>query len=231
MRIGYETSLFSCLATRVVEYPKNPFVHQGARIAELLRALPIDAVHFRRRKSSLAKSDISSVQEVCSVLGMPSIEGAEYRIVHMGSGEVRRESSPISFWRDLAVRLSQERTLVFTGRGARESRNIAAAIAGLNNCVNACDRFSWGGFVAAVRHAEVLYGVESMAGHVASAVGTRCVVVYGGMAGAAQWRPEGPDSVVFTNHVVCAPCHRPSGCVSMTFSHGFTPSDLVQFGP
>jgi heptosyltransferase-2 len=167
---------------------------------------------------------------VCSLLGVSRIEEASYRIVHMGSGEVRREL-PIAFWRELAERLSGVRALVFTGLGERESRNIAAATVGLSNCMNACGQLSWGGFVAAVRHAQVVYGVESMAGHVASAVGTKCVVAYAGMAGVAQLRPEGPDAVVFTNHVPCAPCHRPSGCEAMNCTRNFTPADLIRFGP
>jgi ADP-heptose:LPS heptosyltransferase len=145
----------------------------------------------------------------------------------MGSGAICREL-PVSFWRELAENLCIERTLVFTGRGKREGENIAAAICGLPNCVNACDRLSWDGFVAAVRYAEVLYGVESMAGHVAGAVGTRCVVVYGGTAGVGRWRPEGKDSIVLTNHVPCAPCHRSEGCVAMVCMQGVRPDDLLR---
>jgi lipopolysaccharide heptosyltransferase II len=229
VRIGYTEALFSNLATDVVSWSNNPFIHQGARIAELLRALPIDPVHLQLRRTSLAIGSATSVDEVCAVLGVTSLADARYRIIHMGSGEIRREFR-LNFWRDLAKQLSPHQTLVFTGRGRRESRNIAAAIDGVGNCVDACDRLSWDGFVTAVKHAEVLYGVESMAGHVAAAVGTRCVVVYGGMAGVAQWRPEGDDAVVFTNHVACAPCHRPSGCEAMTCMKGFTPADLVQLG-
>lgn len=229
VRIGFGKSLFSSLATDLVDYPESPFMHQGACEAELLRALPIGSSHFLSRRSSLPPSEDASVEEVCALLGVRRIEEARYRIIHMGSGEIKREF-PVAFWREMAERLSPGCRLVFTGRGERESRNIAAAIEGLSNCLNACDRLGWGGFVAAIRHADVVYGVESMAGHVASAVGTKCVVVYGGMAGVAQWRPDGPDVVVFTNHVPCAPCHRPSGCEAMSCMQNITPSDLIRYG-
>jgi heptosyltransferase-3 len=228
VRIGFRTSLMASLATDIVDKPNQPFMHQGARLAELLRVLPIDPENFRLRKSTLAPSNISSVQEVCLVLQVQDLEGVRYRIIHMGTGAREREL-PNSFWRELAEKLSPETILLFTGRGEREEENIISVIRGLNHCVNACNRLSWSGFVAAVRHAEVLYGVESMAGHVAGAVGTKCAVVYAGAAGVAWWRPEGEGSVVFTNHVPCAPCFRPSGCAAMTCMRGISPDDLIRF--
>ena len=41
VRIGYEKSIFSSLATDLVEDKENPFIHQSARVAELLGALPV----------------------------------------------------------------------------------------------------------------------------------------------------------------------------------------------
>jgi len=226
VRIGFRRSIFASLATDLVELPESPFVHQGACLSEVLRALPIDPVHFQSRQSTLAPSSATSIQEVCSLLQVSRLEDVRYRIIHMGSGEVRREF-PVSFWRELSEKLSPEHTLVFTGRGPREEANVATVIRGLGNCVNACGRLTWGGFVAAVRYAEALYGVESMAGHVAGAVGTKCFVVYGGTAGVAKWRPEGKQSTVFTNHVPCAPCHLPGGCAAMTCMQGIRPDDLI----
>ena len=227
VRIGFRRSIFSSLATDLVDELESPFLHQGALLAELLHVLPIDPAHFQLRHSTLPESDASSIQEVCSLLNVSHLQDVRYRIIHMGTGAACREF-PISFWRELAEKLSETHTLLFTGRGKRENEKIAETIFGLRNCVNACDRLTWAGFVAAVRFAEVLYGVESMAGHVAGAVGTRCVVVYGGTAGVARWRPEGKDSIVFTNHVPCAPCLRPQGCAEMTCTQGTSPDDLVR---
>ena len=88
--------------------------------------------------------------------------------------------------------------LLFTGRGSREGQQIARVIEGLDHCISACDRLTWNGFVTAVKHCERLYGVESMAGHVAAAVGTPCTVIYTGTAGVARWRPK-------EMHVRCLP--------------------------
>jgi ADP-heptose:LPS heptosyltransferase len=227
VRIAFRQSFFAALATDLVDEPESPFVHQGARLAEALRVLPIQPYHFQFRHSSLAPSDAASLQEVCSVLGVSHLEDCRYRIVHMGSANSSREL-PISFWRELAEQLPLRCKLLFTGHDKREFENIVAAVGGLVNCVNACGGLSWDGFVAAVRHAELLYGVESMAGHVAGAVGTPCAVVYGGAAGVGRWRPEGKFSVVFTNHVSCAPCGLQQGCATMICKQGISPDHLIR---
>ena len=226
VRIGFSRSIYSALATHLVHEPESLFVHQGERLGETLRALPIDPALFRLRHSTLPPSSEAAIQEVCSLFEVHSLDQVRYRVVHIGSGAVCREL-PVTFWRELVEKLAPSCTLLFTGRGAREAENIAAVLEGQPNCVNACDRLSWDGFVAAVRHAELLYGVESMAGHVAGAVGTPCRVVYGGTAGVARWRPEGEGSIVMTQHVPCAPCFWGQGCAAMTCTRHFSAHDLV----
>ncbi|MGC8550305.1 MAG: glycosyltransferase family 9 protein [Acidobacteriaceae bacterium] len=226
VRVAFRNSFFSYLASHLVDEPTNPFLHQGERMAQILRVMPIEQTHFLLRKSTIPPVHASASQEVCHLLQTPDLASAKYRIIHIGTGEPRREF-PDHFWRELAEKLSPANTLLFTGRGPREAETIRRIIQGLPNCVNACDRLSWDGYVSAVKHAELLYGVESMAGHLAGAVGTRCIVVYGGAAGVARWRPEGRDSIVYTNHVPCAPCYLPAGCPEMTCMQGFGPNDLV----
>lgn len=226
VRIGFRRSILSFLGTDLVEDPADPLPHQGARLAGTLEPLRIAPEFMMRRQSSLAPDDSSAIEEVCKLFAVSQLPNTRYRIIHMGSGAPRREL-PLSFWHELATKLSERNILLFTGRGEREQNNIRQVIRGLPNCIDASSTLSWKGFVTAVRHAEVLYGVESMAGHVAGAVGTRCVVVYGGTAGVSRWRPEGPSSIVFTNHVPCAPCHRAQGCSAMTCMQGIRTDDLV----
>jgi len=227
VRIGFSRSIMSFLATDVVHDPENPFPTQGERLAMTLEPLGVSPAHMALRKSSLAPSTMAAIEEVCRLLAVTDLAAARYRIIHMGTGAQRREF-PISFWRDLAAKLSSDTTLLFTGQGKREQDNIQQVIRDLPNCIDAGGKLSWEGFVAAVRHADVLYGVESMAGHVAGAVGTRCVVAYGGTAGVSRWRPEGPTCVVVTNHVPCAPCLNAQGCAQMTCMQGIRTDDLIE---
>jgi heptosyltransferase-2 len=228
IRIGFR-KFFAVFATRLVEEPTYDFTHQGTRQANLLRALQIEPIHFDKQRPVLGPTDSEAIAEVQAVLALRQRSGMPYRIVHMGSGAPFREL-PWGFWRDLAERLSEKETLLFTGRGNRENANIEKVIEGLPNCISACDRISWKAFVAAVRYAELLYGVESMAGHVAAAVGTRSIVMYTGVSGVARWRPQGPLCTVFSNPVPCSPCHRAEGCSEMTCLHAASPKDLVTLG-
>jgi len=228
IRLGFENSLFASFASAAVEVPQNPFLHQGAMQAEVLRPLRLAQMHLEKRKAILPDSTDEAIQEVCRLVKVSSISDARYRIIHIGTGAPHRELS-VDFWRQLAEALSKTHTLVFTGHGPREAAQIAQIVDGLDYCINACNSLSWNGFVAAVRHADTLYGIESMAGHVAGAVGTRCIVVYTGIGGLARWRPEGPVTVM-TNNLECAPCDRAKVCESMACIRGIVPQDLVNLG-
>jgi heptosyltransferase-1 len=228
VRLGFQESALVSLSSVAVPLPQNDFLHQGAIQAEVLRPLRLAQVHTEKRKPILPESGAEAIQEVCQLLNTSQISDVPYRIIHVGAGARHREL-PASFWRELAEALSQRYTLIFTGHGHREAEQITAIIDGLDHCINACNSLSWTGFVAAVRHAEALYGIESMAGHVAGAVGTRCIVVYTGAAGVARWRPEGPVTVM-SNHLECAPCGLPNGCETMTCIRGITAQDLIDLG-
>jgi ADP-heptose:LPS heptosyltransferase len=226
IRLGFTNSVFASLATSLTDLPASPFLHQGALQAEVLRPLSIDKRHTEKRKSSLPESAEDAMREASRLLRVADIRAAKYCIVHMGAGALNREM-PTGFWRDVAANLSKSQSLLFTGRGSRESANIIRATDGLENCINACDKLSWDGFVAAVRYADALYGVESMAGHVAAAVDTPSIVVYSGVAGVARWRPEGKLCTVFTNHIACAPCGNMQGCKAMTCLKDIMPIDVL----
>ena len=226
VRLGFSVSLFAPLASATVEIPVSPFVHQSEIQAAVLGPLKLDRAHKDKRKAVLPESTEEAIREACSVLDVSSISDLRFRIIHIGAGDPKREK-PHEFWRELAGVLAKDALVVFTGKGVREEEGVRAIMEGLDNCVNACNRLSWNGFVAAVRHAELLYGVESMAGHVAAAVGTACVVVYGGAAGVARWRPEGPAVTVMTNHLKCAPCGLPWGCETMDCIRKVTLQDLA----
>jgi heptosyltransferase-2 len=225
--LGFRRSLCRSLATSATEVPGNPFLTEGAIQAEVLRPLSLDNRHLHKRKATLPESKLEAIREVCDLLKVTRIEDSSYRVIHMGSGIVKREL-PLDFWREVAQDLSQNHTLVFTGKGEREAANASRVTDGLSRCINACDRLSWDGFVAAIRFADVLYGVESMAGHVAAAVGTPSISAYTAMSGVARWRPDSDTSAVYTKHLSCAPCESATGCKHMTCLRGVSPRDFLQ---
>jgi heptosyltransferase-2 len=57
--------------------------------------------------------------------------------------------------------------------------------------------------------------VDSVAGHVAAAVGTPCVIAYSGITDPVLWGPRGSAATVVRHPVPCAPCYRARGCEAM----------------
>jgi heptosyltransferase-2 len=227
VRIAFTGSLWSPFASALAKYPSEKlFMHQGACEAELLRTLHISEDHLALRQSSLAPSTHAHFEEVANLIRASNFDGIPFSIVHIGSGAPFKEL-PTSFWREFVSSVPSNQPLLFTGRGDRESAQIQDVISGFDNCINACGRLSWGGFVAGMRRAEVLYGVDSMAGHVAAAVGTKSVMVYHGAGGVPRWRPESRKSTVWTNPTSCTPCMLPGGCKQMTCMSGIKPADLL----
>lgn len=226
VRLGFRRSLYASLATTATEVPENPFLTESAVQAEVLRPLSLDKHHLLRRKAILPESRKEAIREVCDLFKVTRIEDSPYRVIHMGSGVLNREL-PLAFWREVAEELANTHTVVFTGKGDRETANAAQVSSGLSRCINACDRLSWNGFVAAIRFADVLYGVESMAGHVAAAVGTRSISAYTAMSGVARWRPESNTSTVYSKHLSCAPCESAHGCRRMSCVRGVSPREVI----
>jgi ADP-heptose:LPS heptosyltransferase len=228
VRVAFNKSMWAPWATVLAEYPEEmAFRHQGECQAELLRAIGIEERHFSERRSILAPSSAAARAELSQLMGCPDDPLPSYVIIHMGAGAAFKEMTP-AFWRQVAAAQRHVRRVVFTGKGVRERQNIEQAVAGLPHCVNACDRLSWQGFVAAVRHADELYGVDSVAGHVAAAVGTRSIHVYCGSAGVPRWRPESAKSIIWTNAVPCSPCNRKRGCEEMTCTKGIEPLQILE---
>ncbi|MDP8991097.1 MAG: hypothetical protein M3N41_13580, partial [Acidobacteriota bacterium] len=154
VRVAFSSGLWSPLATAVAKYPDdNEPIHQGECQARLLSRIGIEQSHLQRRRSSLAPTSQEGARELHDFLVWAGVDSAGYSVIHMGAG-VQAKELPLSFWRDVASRLTVDQAVVFTGRGPRECSNVARVIDGLPRCYNACDKLSWDGFVAAVRQAD-----------------------------------------------------------------------------
>ena len=236
IRAAFTQSLWAPLATVLAAYPADSaaFVSQGGCLEGLLRALGIDEEHIRLRRSSLPPINAQAMVEVSALLGGARLDQTSYSVVHIGSGVPAKELST-GFWRELSEGLRERRAdghrVLFTGAGQREQEKIREVVEGIPGSVDACGKLSWSGFVAAVRYAEALYGVDSAAAHVAAAVGTPCVAVYSGIGGVGRWRPEGSEVAVWNQPVPCSPCHRKNGCPEMSCMKGIAPRDLLQIFP
>jgi ADP-heptose:LPS heptosyltransferase len=215
VRIGFTSGGFGPLLTHPVPFRQSG-KHESEYQADLLHVLGIGKEHLDRLKMTLPDPTPDTEINLCRVLGRESLDGPPYRLIHMGSGAGVTHEWPLPSWRALAEKLrAGGRMLVFTGIGNHEREQIEAVTAGLKDCHNLCDRLDWWGFVEAIRQAEIVYSVDTSAGHIAAAVNTPCVSVFGGISDIPRWRPKGEYCSLITKEVVCAPCYKVAGCETM----------------
>ena len=209
-RIGYGSSGFGPLATHCLEFDARP-LPVFARYLALVRELPVES-----KDTTLA------------VMNLPPVSAADrealdrelqqyrndYLVLHVGAG-LGLNAWPQPRWRNLVEKLVREnKRLIFTGSGTRDAALIEEVIHGLEGCVNLCGRLSWSGFVAAISQARLLICVDTVAAHIAGAVGTPCAVIVAGR-NPYLWHIPSKDCQVVTLPVPCSSCHRGLGCAGM----------------
>jgi len=119
---------------------------------------------------------------------------------------------------DLIHRISAEYELSIIVTGSTDEREKA------NKLMNKCGRhvYSFAGkttigmFAAVLKLSQLFIGGDSAGIHVASAVGTPTVGIFGPMSVDA-WAPRGPQHQVVYKNMACVPCHQ-KGCQGGGFS-------------
>lgn len=97
--------------------------------------------------------------------------------------------------------------VVMTGAPTEEQRAQMAAVAErTSNRLASCSRLSIGELVAVIAGAGLFVGNDSGPAHIASAVRTPQVVLFG-PASSVRWRPWMAPAELVQNHFDCNPCH------------------------
>src|SRR5262249_14715022 len=203
-RIGYTSGGFGPLLTHALDWPLRDW-HITDYHVHLLNQLPLP---------SPAAGPLIRVLPGVHVplpLGLPT----SFVQVHPASGNPIKEWG-VQRWRQLVRALvARGHTIVVTGAGAREQQLCAEVIDGLPGCIDFSGQLSWHQFVAVIHQARLVLGVDSIAAHLAAAVGTPCVVVSTGITGDRLWAPAGPPVRCPREPVGCSPCWRSKGCADM----------------
>lgn len=162
-----------------IDFINDKDLHTVEIHGQLLREYGIEEAHLEKLKPTLTYRN-----------AIPNVSLPEnYFVVHMGVGEKKREWNQKS-WKDLVLLLdSLGHPIVFVGHGNKEKELIAEAVKDLKTAVNLCNSLSWKQLIPLIKGAKLLVGLESMAGHIAAATHTPAVLIYGGTAKVARWRP------------------------------------------
>jgi ADP-heptose:LPS heptosyltransferase len=174
---------------------------------DLIReAVNIEGVPRRKAVPSVSRGGA----DVARLVG-----GDRYIVIHMGSGTSIKEW-PVESWAELGkALLATGWRIVLTGSGQVERKQAAIVTSLVTGALNLCDGLKWTEFVEVVAHADLLIGVDSVAGHLAAAVGTKVIVLSPGINPDQLWKPVGDRVNVLTHWMPCAPCFRKAGCGGM----------------
>ncbi len=212
-RIGYRSGGYGPLYTHALEW-SNTTDHTAVQQARLMTLAFPEIDPARATSYVLGPVRDDSARRAEARLIEAGVSPGEYVVVHMGVGSALREW-PRAKWRETVRALVVAgHQVVLTGAGDDQVRD-AADVARECGCATLAGRLSWNEFVHIIANARVVVAPETVAGHVAAAVGTPCVSLYTGMGTIDHWRPLSSVCSVLTHDVPCAPCHRRRGCATM----------------
>jgi ADP-heptose:LPS heptosyltransferase len=218
VRIGYRSGGGGPLATHSLNFDARD-LHVSERHLALMRLLPVDEEDLAKFMPMLAPIRAADHADWERKMQAAGLTRGNYAVFHAGAGGSLKVW-PAAKWRLLTQRwLDAGSTVVFTGSGEKDAALIDEITAGLSGCVNVCGQLGWGGLVAAITQAGLIVCVDTVAGHIAGAVGTPCAVIMTGQ-NPCLWHPMGQSHQVVTHPVPCAPCHRGLGCAEMECIRG-----------
>ncbi len=208
VRIGYGSGGFGAFFTHCFELPFRLNAHMLDYHGYLLANLGCADEEVKKMRPSLDYLVRPLSQVKAAMNDGESLEPGAYIVLHIGAGDPHKEW-PVTNWRTVAAELCGQYKLVFTGRGRRESELIAQVIDGLPNSINLCNRLDLSSFASVVSKARLVIGLDSVAVHIASALGVPSVALWSGIY-PSLFKPRFGRCDVIIGSVPCVPCLR--GC-------------------
>lgn len=201
-RIGYTSGGSGPFSTHAIDMDER-HLHVTSRFFNLLAPLGV-----RDSARDLMRTSMPPIPE-----GERLLEGP-YAVLHPGTYDVFKQW-PTESWRLLAKRLNSEGiALALTGTGEEQKRLAEEIRLAVPSAVNLVGALGWWDYVRAIEQAQLVVCVDTVAQHIAAAVGTPVVALMPGMIG-YQWSPFGSRAAGLTDALDCVPCHLSSGCAGM----------------
>lgn len=207
-RVGFDTSAGRWFYTRRVEYRED--LHHAARLLRLARPNGRPAT-FEELRPSLYPGDAerSAVDSFLAEAGV----GEDETLVAVAPGSVWG-TKRWPYYPELAVLLSSNARVVVIG-GADDGDLAQAILAATPRAVDATGKFSLLASAELIGRAAAIVTNDSAPLHLASAMGTPTVAIFGPTVPAFGFGPLAPGSVVAgLDALPCRPCdrHGPHRC-------------------
>ncbi|MDR3623867.1 MAG: glycosyltransferase family 9 protein [Chlamydiales bacterium] len=221
VRIGFTSGGFGPLLTHPVDWK----FEKGQVIEyynELLSLLPISQSNLLALRPTLSFKDEVLYHRLRKRFNLEK----KYIVFHPGAGAQFKEW-PLSNWRKLLEEcVAKGYAVVITGQGKREKEIAVKLVQDVPNVITCVSLLTLKEFVVLLQKADLLVGVDSAAGHIASAVGTQSLLIYPGINRINEWAPI-TGAHVLQKPVLCAPCFKRKGCKSMECVQGVLVEDVL----
>lgn len=199
IRVGFKTNpRRHGLYTHLVDY--NTTGQEDEQFMKLLQAIS-DVTQFPSRAGILADAALPELPD-----SLAGVEPARTLVVHAG-GSIPEKRSPAAAMSEVCSTARDEFGLQAVIIGGKEDVGYAAEIANLAEgaALDVCGKLRLEETVALCRQSVALLGPDSGIAHLAVAVGTPVVVVFG-PGDPAKWGPPEDSGVAVTGQAACAPC-------------------------
>lgn len=208
------------------ELPYNPQLHEVLHDLETLRPLGVKIkepelfIPVGEEEKLWANKFVKRIHKSCEKI----------IALHIGTGAPSRKWIN-ERWARVADTLTGEfRAKILLLGGSNDVEDAISVISKMKSKpINLVARTSLAQMIALVKECNLLIGLESASVHIACAVGTPLVALYGGMRDSKKWRPWCEEKcIVLQISIHCAPCGLKNGCKSMECMHMIREEDVLE---
>lgn len=224
MRIGRNKSCGGNLLTHCLKFVDKK-QHITDYYKDLLKLLSIDDHLIKDSKPYLKSFSDSIFEELSKRFSLSSFG---YIVLHPGTGASQKKW-PLNYWKGLVFLLLQYNyKIIITGKGL-EDKFIADRISKLDSSiVNLVDKLDFVQLRSIIKNAQLLVGVDSLAGHLAAELATASVLIFSGITHLGEWTPKSNKASLIQAKVPCSPCYIGSGCQTMECIRKITPETVFK---
>jgi ADP-heptose:LPS heptosyltransferase len=193
-RYGYDIGGMGFSINNVVQYPPMA-IHVTEKNMLLLKAI----TGGKYPAKPVLKIDKKSEESIDALLKKGNI--SKYMVFHPVSGHSSKDWG-IDKYNGLAEYLSRGIKIIVIG--AKEDKGINDLKA--RHVVNLAGMLTIGEIKALIKHSQLVIGNDSMAVHIAAALGVKSLTLFSGSARYQEWGAYGDKSYIIDKHVRCSPC-------------------------
>ncbi len=180
-RIGYISGGFGPLLSHSLEW-RNLDQYVGRFHLDLLKFLSIE-----KDKNIKPSMDLISLKVSLKNIFFNKLLGQRYFVFHLGTGDPVKEWS-LEEWKSLAKKVIEDGySIVFTGKGKREKKNIDYVMNGLDKCCNLCDKLNVVELIKVIKESQHVICCDSVVSHIASSFNLNTTVIFYKGHNEKQW--------------------------------------------